>query len=108
MAHLIWTVPALQDLDELADYISLDKPQAAKKFVKLVFEKVELLGKYSLIGSKPEELKNLPVSYRQLIVKPCRVIYRLEKQTIYIVAVIRGEKLLTEEFVGKRNISPDL
>jgi toxin ParE1/3/4 len=34
MARLIWTEPALQDLDGIADYIALDKPDAARKFVR--------------------------------------------------------------------------
>ena len=32
MARIIWTVPALVGLEEIADYISLDKPAAASKF----------------------------------------------------------------------------
>jgi hypothetical protein len=31
MAQIIWTEPALQELDQIADYISLDNPKAAKK-----------------------------------------------------------------------------
>lgn len=34
MAELIWTEPALQDLDAIADYIALDKPEAARQLVK--------------------------------------------------------------------------
>ena len=45
MARIIWTEPALQDLDEMADYISLDKPTAARKFVQRVFERIEQLQK---------------------------------------------------------------
>ena len=29
MVELIWSEPALQDLDAIADYIALDKPEAA-------------------------------------------------------------------------------
>ena len=29
MAEIIWTEPALADLDAIADYIALDKPDAA-------------------------------------------------------------------------------
>jgi toxin ParE1/3/4 len=31
MAKVVWTEPALQDLDEIAEYIALDKLSAAKK-----------------------------------------------------------------------------
>jgi toxin ParE1/3/4 len=40
MAELIWTEPALQDLDAIADYITLDKPLAARGLVARVFEHV--------------------------------------------------------------------
>ena len=39
MARLIWTEPALNDLETIAEYIALDKPDAAKKYVQRVFER---------------------------------------------------------------------
>ncbi len=36
MAKVVWTEPALQDLDEIAEYIALDKLSAAKKLVEKV------------------------------------------------------------------------
>lgn len=71
MARLIWTDPALEDLEAIADYIGLDKPRAAAKFVRHIFAKVELLRRFPQIGSVPTEMADLP--YRQLIVPPCRV-----------------------------------
>lgn len=41
MAEIIWTEPALADLDAIADYISLDNPEAARKLVQNVFRHVE-------------------------------------------------------------------
>src|SRR5262249_9547598 len=43
MAEIIWTEPALSDLDAVADYIALDKPEAARRLVHRVFEHVEQL-----------------------------------------------------------------
>lgn len=40
MAQIKWTEPALGDLDEIAEYIALDKPSAAKKLVQDVFKAV--------------------------------------------------------------------
>ena len=37
MAQIIWTEPALNDLDTIADYIALDDPQAARNLVRKVF-----------------------------------------------------------------------
>ena len=41
MAQIIWTEPALSDLDAIADYIALDKPEAARRLVQRVFKHVE-------------------------------------------------------------------
>ena len=32
MARLIWSEPALQDLEQIADYIALDDPSAEKRY----------------------------------------------------------------------------
>lgn len=43
MAEVIWTEPALQELDALAEYIALDNPAAANQLVSTVFEKTKRL-----------------------------------------------------------------
>ena len=43
MAQLIWTEPALLDLDEIAEYIALDYLSAAQGLVDNVFGRAELL-----------------------------------------------------------------
>jgi plasmid stabilization system protein ParE len=43
MAQVIWTEPALADLDAIADYIALDNPEAARRLVQRVFKHVEQL-----------------------------------------------------------------
>lgn len=100
MAHrLIWSEPALDDLDAIADYIALDKPLAAKRLVRKVFEKVSSLARFTRLGSVPPELRDLP--YRQLIIPPCRIFYRSQGATITVVAVIRGERKLTKELLDR-------
>ncbi len=91
MARLIWTEPALQDLDQIADYISLDKPEAARKLVQRVFEKVESLAEFPELGSCPRELAG--TVYRHLVIPPVRVFYRIEADRVFIVYVMRGERL---------------
>ncbi len=92
MVELIWTEPALQDLDAIADYIALDKPNAAIVFVTKVFAQIESLKKFPRMGSTPPELPGMP--YRQLIIPPCRIFYRIEEKKVLILHVMRGEQLL--------------
>jgi toxin ParE1/3/4 len=95
MARIIWADPAIHDLDAIADYIALENARAARGLVHEVLAAVERLQKFPRIGSLPNELMGLP--YRQLIVSPCRIFYRVEKKVIYIVHVLRGEQFVRRE-----------
>ena len=92
MAQIKWTEPALEDLNEIAEYIALDKPSAAKKLVANVFESAKRLKEFPLSGKVPEELEDS--RYREIIVGPCRIFYRLESDLVYIPYVMRGERAL--------------
>jgi toxin ParE1/3/4 len=95
MAKVTWADPAVQELDAIADYIALDKPEAAHQLVRQVLAAVERLRRFPQMGSLPVELRGLP--YRQLVVPPCRVFYRIEKKVVYILHVVRGEQLVRRE-----------
>jgi toxin ParE1/3/4 len=104
MARLIWTEPALLDLEEIAEYIALDKPSAAKKLVRSVFKRVERLGQHPQSGRKPPEFNK--TVYREIIVGPCRIFYRIDKKKIYILYVMRGERLLRKYLLEERVKEP--
>ena len=102
MAGLIWTEPALADLDAIADYIALDVPEAARKLVRKIFTRVELLTEFPESGSIPRELRPMR-RYRQIIEKPCRVFYRVKGKTVYIVNVMRGEQVLRRRNLARNS-----
>ncbi|OQY22165.1 MAG: plasmid stabilization protein [Desulfobacteraceae bacterium 4572_35.2] len=77
MAQIVWTEPALNDLQEIAEYIELDDSSAAKKLVKNVFDVVERLGDFPDSGRRTPELKK--TQYREKVVGPCRIFYRVDK-----------------------------
>ncbi len=101
MARLIWTEPALLDLDEIAEYIALDDPMAASRYVQKVFDRVELLEAYPKSGKRPAELPR--TSYREVVVAPCRIFYRVEKDAVYILYVMRSERLLRSYLLDQRD-----
>ena len=103
MAEIIWVDPALSDLDAIADYIALDNPRAAALLVQRIFSHVDQLTDHPLSGSKLPEFKD--GRYRQIIEPPCRAIYRHEKGRIYILHVLRGERLLKKRILAKRSKS---
>ena len=92
MAQVIWTEPALSDLDAIADYIALDDPAAARQLVLRIFQHVDQLEDYPESGSKPSELRGW--RYRQVVEPPCRVFYRYDGKRVYILHVMRSEQRL--------------
>ena len=99
MAQIIWTEPALNELDEIAEYIALDKFDAAQNLVQSVFNRVEQLKRQPKSGRVPPELPKNSI-YREVIVGPCRIFYRIEKTKIIIIYVMRSERIL-RQFVLK-------
>lgn len=100
MARLIWTEPALNDLEAIAEYIALDKPEAAQRYVQRVFQAVERLVQFPSSGSVPAEIPHLP--YRQVVIPPCRIFYRSEGQDILIIFVMRSEQKFCEDNLTER------
>lgn len=101
MARLIWSEPALLDLQEIAEYIALDNPTAASRYIRKVFSVVERLKRHPNSGRVPVELPASP--YREVIVPPCRVFYRSEKDAVSILHVMRSERLLRSFLLEQRD-----
>ncbi|MBE1159133.1 type II toxin-antitoxin system RelE/ParE family toxin [Dyella acidiphila] len=92
MAEIIWTEPALSELDEIADYIALDNPQAARELVQRILAHVAQLADHPVSGSRPPELKGS--RYRQIVEPPCRIFYRVDADAVVVLYVMRCERLL--------------
>jgi addiction module RelE/StbE family toxin len=101
MAEIVWTEPALSDLDAIADYIALDKPEAARQLVQRVFRHVEQLSEHPKSGSRPPELKGW--RYRQIVEPPCRIFYRIDGDRVYVLYVMRGERLFKSRHLTLRD-----
>jgi plasmid stabilization system protein ParE len=92
MAKLIWTEPALAQLDVIAEFIALDKPAVAKAVVRRVFDATDRLEQFTKMGRPVPELEH--TAYREVWLKPCWVYYRVAEDTVYILHIRRGEKML--------------
>jgi toxin ParE1/3/4 len=90
MAELIWASPALDDLTGIAEYIAISNETAAKKLTQRVFDKISRLEIHPESGKKPFELSNL--NYREVIVNPCRIFYKVDGEKVYVLHVMRQEQ----------------
>jgi toxin ParE1/3/4 len=102
MAEIVWTEPALDDLDEIAEYIALDKLSAAEELVRQVFARVDRLGDLPNSGRKVPELS--PSKYKEIIVGPCRIFYRVSGDFVYILHVMRVERDLRRFLLEDRDL----
>ena len=103
MVEVIWTEPALNDLDAIADYIALDNPVAARELVQRVFRHVDQLISHPDSGSKPQELRGW--RYRQIAEPPCRIFYRRDRDTVYVLYVTRAERQVRRSSSAERDLS---
>ncbi|MHB8443661.1 MAG: type II toxin-antitoxin system RelE/ParE family toxin, partial [Acidithiobacillus ferrivorans] len=51
MAEIVWSDPALSDLDAIADFIALENPAAASALIQRVFTHIEQLADFPESGS---------------------------------------------------------
>jgi toxin ParE1/3/4 len=105
MVEINWTGAALRDLDAIAEYIAVDKPEAAAALVRRVVEHVDKLKTHPQLGPAIPELR--PNNrFRQIVEPPCRVFYRhdISKDICHILHVTRGEKLFQKRLLLRRDV----
>ena len=90
MVKIVWTEPALEELEGIAEYIAISNYNAASSLVARIFVSVERLSEFPESGRLPQELPYL--TYREVIVNPCRVFYKFEQDNVYILHVLRQER----------------
>ena len=89
---VVWSPLALEKLEATANFIALDKPSAADKWVNDVFDRTDLLGTQPELGRQVPELSGS--SYRELIFGSYRVIYKVENE-IKILTLRNSRQLLS-------------
>ena len=90
---VLWASVAEEDLTSIIKYIHADNPIAAKGNLKKIKTKVSSLNSFPERGRIVPELKEQGVSqYRELIIAPWRVIYRISDSNVYVLSVIDSRK----------------
>jgi addiction module RelE/StbE family toxin len=101
-AQLAWSPEALEDVEQIAEYIERDSPWYAQAVVARLFEAAGTLIDFPLRGRIVPELRNEAI--RERFVYSYRLIYRVEAARVMVVAVVHGHRLLgplVERFEGE-------
>ncbi|MBI4634017.1 MAG: type II toxin-antitoxin system RelE/ParE family toxin [Deltaproteobacteria bacterium] len=92
---IIWSPLAIDRASEIAEYIAIDKPSAADKWINTVFSKVKQLESSPKSGRVVPEIGN--DQFRELIYGNYRIIYRVEKKQVSILTIRHGKQILPIE-----------
>ena len=90
---IVWTGPAITDLENLKLYISQDCSQYASIFISKIINVAESLITFPEIGRIVPERNNKLI--REVVFQHYRIIYKVEKEIIYILTVCHGSRDLT-------------
>jgi len=93
-AHeIFWASVAEQDLLRIVRYIAEEDAGAALKILNRIKVATARLDRSPKRGRVvPELLKHGISRYREIVIKPWRVIYRIEAEKVYVLSVIDGRR----------------
>jgi toxin ParE1/3/4 len=75
MVKVIWTDTAIQDLNDIGDYIAKDSERYAELTVQRLFDSVDILEDYPKAGKMVPEFED--DSMRELIRGSFRIVYQI-------------------------------
>ncbi|HAK47438.1 MAG TPA: plasmid stabilization protein [Spirochaeta sp.] len=91
--EIIWTKTARNDLNEIVEYIANDSVEIALKKYFEIRESTKQLNKFPEQGRIIPELKNENlIRFREIIISPWHLMYKIENKKFYIMAVIDGRR----------------
>jgi len=102
--QVFWTQTAQQDLRKIVTYIAADSKTHARNIYSIIKQKAGNLQQMPVQGRIVPELSYYGILiYRELISQPWRIIYRIEDNKVWVLAVIDSrrnvEDILLDRFI---------
>ncbi|OUY08388.1 type II toxin-antitoxin system RelE/ParE family toxin [Acinetobacter populi] len=91
---VVWTEHARMQLRDIHNYIAKDSPLYAKRTVLDITQKTKILEKFLKIGKITPETDQEHI--RELSIHSYRIIYQIEKNDIYILAIVHKRQILEQ------------
>ncbi|MCL7488898.1 MAG: type II toxin-antitoxin system RelE/ParE family toxin [Desulfobulbaceae bacterium] len=86
--NVFWTSAAESDLSNIIFYIAEESPVNARTIFDKIQEKASSLRQFPERGRIVPELQDQGVNlYREIIVSPWRIVYRISEKKIYVLTV---------------------
>jgi toxin ParE1/3/4 len=99
---IIWAGVAENDLKEIIEYIATDSPTNALITLKKIKQKASSLYTLPERGRIVPELKDQGILlYRELIVPPWRIIYRISEMKVYVLSILDARQNVEDILLGR-------
>ena len=90
---VMWTATAKNDLEEIIEYIAQDSIEIAIEKYEKIKESAQQLVLFPDQGRViPELLKQNITKYHEIIISPWRLMYKVEINVVYVMALIDGRR----------------
>jgi len=101
--RIVWTPTAAGDLDGILDYIAAHSgPDVAMRVFSRMVERIGTLSSQPLRCRIVPELKENGIrDYRELLLMPYRVFFRLERKSVAIVGILDARRDLEEVLINR-------
>jgi toxin ParE1/3/4 len=84
-----WAAVAENDLKQIIDYMATESPSNALQILKKIRQKASSLYAFPERGRIVPELQGQGIhTYRELIVAPWHIVYRISDVTVFVLSVI--------------------
>ncbi|MBM4310347.1 MAG: type II toxin-antitoxin system RelE/ParE family toxin [Deltaproteobacteria bacterium] len=91
--HVRWAAAARVDLQRILSFIAADSPGNALNILKKIRRKTTALYTMPDRGRIVPELKDQGIHlYREIMVNPWRILYRITDTTVFVVSVIDSRR----------------
>jgi toxin ParE1/3/4 len=98
MAELIWTIKAIEQVEQIGSFIEKDSPFQARRVVKLIIKETRRIGEHTRIGKMIPEMQE--DKYRELRVFSYRILYKIvDENRIAIIGVVHGYRLFDPKWL---------
>ena len=97
-----WAAVAESDLKQIIDYIAIDSPGNALQILKKLKQKASSLYTLPERGRIVPELQGQGIQiYREIIVAPWRIIYRITDTTVFVLSVIDSRQNIEDVLLNR-------
>jgi toxin ParE1/3/4 len=91
--HVVWSNIAENDLKNIVEYSADDSPSNALKIFKSIKQKASNLYTFPERGLIVPELRDQGIlQYRELVISPWRIIYRISEKSVLVLSVLDSRR----------------